>query len=95
MYKVVKSFTDLQDDKYPYAAGDIFPRSGLEVSQERIKELASASNKRKTPLIELVEEDFMNPPETPTVCQIIRFGGWFLCRNCVVLPTEVASLQIR
>ena len=66
MYKVVKSFTDLQDDKYPYAAGDIFPRSGLEVSQERIKELASASNKRKTPLIELVEEDFMNPPETPT-----------------------------
>lgn len=73
MYKVNTFFTDLQDNRYAYKAGDIFPRNGLEVSDDRLKELSSNRNRRGIPLITLVEEetteevtepvaDFMNPP---------------------------------
>lgn len=56
MYKVIKYFTDLQDNNHPYNAGDIFPRSGMEVSEERLAELAGSENKQGVPLIQLVEE---------------------------------------
>ena len=56
MYKVVKYFTDLQDNNHPYFAGDIFPRSGMEVSEDRLAELAGSENKQGVPLIQLVEE---------------------------------------
>lgn len=56
MYKVIKLFTDLQDNNYKYQAGDIFPRDGLVVSQERLDELSSDKNRRHTPLIEKIEE---------------------------------------
>ncbi len=61
MYKVIKYFTDLQDNRHAYHVGETFPRDGLEVSPERLVELSSDKNKRGIPLIELV--DFMNPPE--------------------------------
>ncbi len=51
MYKVIKYFEDLQDGGYAYEEGDVFPREGLEVSDERIKELSGKKNKRGTPLI--------------------------------------------
>lgn len=53
-YRVIKSFTDLQDGGYPYHEGDIFPREGLTVSEERIEKLATSNNKQRTPLIVLV-----------------------------------------
>lgn len=56
MYKVVKYFTDLQDNSHAYNVGDIFPRNGLEVSEQRFKELSTTQNKRKTILIKEVEE---------------------------------------
>ena len=64
MYKVIKRFHDLQDvtktkigDVYhEYNVGDIFPRKGKEVSEERLAELAGKDNKQKVPLIVLVEE---------------------------------------
>lgn len=56
MYKVIKYFTDLQDHEHPYHVGDEFPRSGMVVSEARLEELASASNKQGVPLIELVAE---------------------------------------
>ena len=56
MYKVIKFFTDLQDNNHPYNAGDIFPRSGLEVSEERIAELAGSDNKQGVPLIRAEEK---------------------------------------
>lgn len=78
MYKVIKFFTDLQDNNHPYKAGDVFPRKGLDVTDERLAELSSHNNKRHIPLIEKVEDevtevaeekavnepvnDFMNPP---------------------------------
>lgn len=52
-YVVVKFFTDLQDNKHPYRAGDIFPRAGLDVSKERLEELSGNKNRQKTPLIKL------------------------------------------
>ena len=55
-YKVVKNFADLQDGNHVYFAGDTFPRKGVEVSDERIAELASTANKRREILIEAVKE---------------------------------------
>lgn len=56
MYKVIKHFCDLQDKNHSYNEGDIFPREGLEVSEERLAELAGSQNRQGTPLIKAVEE---------------------------------------
>ena len=56
MYKVIKSFTDLQDNNYAYSVGDTFPRNGVESGAERISELASDKNLQGVPLIEEVVE---------------------------------------
>ena len=56
MYRVIKSFTDLQDDNYVYYVGDTFPHNGVEVGAERIAELASDKNRLGVPLIEEVAE---------------------------------------
>ena len=56
MYKVIKSFTDLQDNNYAYYVGDTFPRNGVEVGAERIAELSSDKNLQGVPLIEEVAE---------------------------------------
>ena len=56
MYKVIEYFEDLQDNSFAYDVGDEYPRKGLEVTQERIKELATTQNIRKIPLIKKVEE---------------------------------------
>lgn len=65
MYKVIKTFHDLQDSKktkngevyYEYKAGDTYPRKGLEPSKDRIAELAGKNNKQGTPLIVKVEDE--------------------------------------
>ena len=67
MYKVIKHFIDLHDNDHSYNEGDIFPREGVDVSEERIKERAGSDNKQHTPLIELVEEDLDNTADTDTV----------------------------
>ncbi len=72
MYKVIKYFTDLQDNNFAYQVGDVFPHDGKEVSDNRLLELSTSRNRRGEALIEKVEdaveapaepaEDFMNPP---------------------------------
>lgn len=65
MYRVIKQFHDLQDATktkngkvyHEYKAGDEFPRKGIKVSDERLKELAGKDNKQGTPLIEEVKEE--------------------------------------
>ena len=57
MYEVIHYFTDLQDNEYPYNVGDVFPRDGLTVSEERLKELSGSNNKQHKPLIKFVEEE--------------------------------------
>lgn len=64
MYKVVKHFHDLQDEKktkrgsifHEYQVGDTYPRRGFQVSDGRLKELSGSDNKQGTPLIEFVKE---------------------------------------
>ena len=56
MYKVIKSFTDLQDNNYAYSVGDTFPHDGVDVDAERIAELASDKNRLGVPLIEEIAE---------------------------------------
>lgn len=56
MYKVIKYFEDLKDNRHAYNEGDIYPRKGLKASKARLTELASDKNKRGIPLIVKVEE---------------------------------------
>ena len=56
MYKVIKSFTDLQDNNYAYYVGDTFPRNGVEAGAERVAELSSDKNLQGIPLIEEIAE---------------------------------------
>lgn len=56
MYKVIKHFTDLQDDNHAYYVGDEYPRKGLVVMPSRYEELASTKNRQGEPLIREVGE---------------------------------------
>ena len=56
MYKVIKYFTDLQDNNYAYYMGDTFPHNGVDVGAERLAELSSDKNLQGVPLIEEVAE---------------------------------------
>lgn len=57
MYKVIEHFTDLQDNNYSYNVGDTFPRSGYDVSEERLAELSSSKNKRGRAVIEVIPDN--------------------------------------
>ena len=61
MYRVLHFFTDKQDDNHAYNVGDIFPRAGKVVSEERIIELATDQNAQHWPLIGLVEDPVSEP----------------------------------
>ena len=56
MYRVIKYFTDLQDNNHEYNVGDIYPHNKKRVSTSRIKELSTDKNRRGVQLIEKVEE---------------------------------------
>ncbi|MGS0654926.1 Rho termination factor N-terminal domain-containing protein [Staphylococcus arlettae] len=56
-YEVIKYFTDLQDNDYEYNVGDMFPRVGLKVNDDRFEELTTDKNRQRTPLIKPVFED--------------------------------------
>ena len=69
MYKVIKYFTDMQDNNYAYDPTDpsrnTYPRKGLNVLQSRINELASNKNRQGVPLIEEIP-DVEDKPEKKT-----------------------------
>lgn len=54
--KVIKYFTDLQDNNHEYNVGDNFPRDGKKVSKERLTELSTDNNRQGVALIESVQE---------------------------------------
>lgn len=56
MYKVIKFFTDMQDNNFAYNVGDEYPRKGMSVLPSRIKELAGSKNRQGCPLIEEIPE---------------------------------------
>lgn len=57
MYQVMEYFTDLHDADHEYHPGDVFPREGISVSEERLKELAGSDNKRGMPLIVKIPDE--------------------------------------
>jgi hypothetical protein len=57
-YKVIKYFTDMQDNDFEYNEGDVYPRKDLSVLPSRIKELSTTQNRRKEILIvEILDEE--------------------------------------
>ena len=56
MYKVIRLFTDLQDNGHKYEVGEEYPRLGLKPSLARIAELSGSDNRQKTPLIVEVDD---------------------------------------
>ncbi|HEG7369192.1 TPA: Rho termination factor N-terminal domain-containing protein [Staphylococcus aureus] len=56
MYKVIERFEDAQDNGHEYQVGDVYPRDGLEVSEERFTELSTTNNRRNLIAIKLVED---------------------------------------
>ena len=65
-YRVIKAFTDLQDNNHKYHTGEIFPRDGVKVSESRLKELSSNRNRRHEPMIEEVAEEEKAEPKKTT-----------------------------
>jgi len=59
MYKVIEAFTDLKDGCHVYHSGDVYPRKGAFVTDDRIAELAGDSNRMGYPLI--AEVHALNP----------------------------------
>lgn len=57
MYKTIVRFVDLQDKNHVYNVGDVFPRAGMVVSDDRLEELATKKNRRKIELIKKVEDE--------------------------------------
>lgn len=55
-FLVITPFVDLEDGHYMYRKGDIYPREGLNVSDERIMQLLSNQNKAHKSFLERVAE---------------------------------------
>ena len=51
-YKTTKAIRDLQDNQHYYRAGDVFPREGLKVDDDRVAELVEGGY-----IVADVEED--------------------------------------
>ena len=61
MFRVIKYFTDMQDNNFAYNVGDEYPRKGMSVLPSRIKELAGNKNRQGCPLIEEIPEKVEEP----------------------------------
>ena len=67
MYKVIKHFTDLQNNNFAYQVGDEYPRKGMSVLPSRIRELATDKNRQGVPLIEEIPEKVEEPKKKKSV----------------------------
>lgn len=55
-FLVIAPFVDLEDGHHMYRVGDIYPRAGLNVSEERIMQLLSTQNKAHKSFLERIAE---------------------------------------
>ena len=65
MYKVIYKFADKLDKNYVYEVGDIYPREGVDVADERLVELSSNKNAIGKPVIEKMMEEPVKTEEKP------------------------------
>lgn len=64
-YEVIEDFKDLQDKNKVYFKGDTYPKpANKNIPDERIEELLSPDNKRKRPVIQLIESEETEPEKT-------------------------------
>lgn len=63
MYKVIKHFTDMQDNNFAYQVGDEYPRKGMSVLPSRIKELSTTANRRHEILIKEIPDEVEEKPK--------------------------------
>ena len=63
MYRALCDFVDLEDNRFAYRKGDVFPRLGVNPGKERLASLQNGSNKAGKPLIEEIPDQ---EPKTPT-----------------------------
>lgn len=65
-FVVIKPFTDLEDKKHVYKAGQFYPRKGTKLEEARADALASDNNVRKEPLIvEVLVKEATDKKATP------------------------------
>lgn len=64
MHIAAVTFADLQDHNHLYHAGEEYPRVGLQVSDERIAELAGSNNRMGYPLIKQIPDE-KQPEKAP------------------------------
>ena len=57
MYRVLVEFYDLRDKARQYHPGDVYPRDGMTVSEERLAELATSNTLLGYPVIAEVTQD--------------------------------------
>lgn len=62
MYVAAVTFVDLKDGRRLYHAGDVYPRDGLAVSQERLAELSGSDNRMGYPMITAVHDEAKKEP---------------------------------
>lgn len=56
MYKVIKAFADLEDGRHKYSVGDVYPRTGIYPSEDRISFLSSDRNLLHKPVIAYIPD---------------------------------------
>jgi hypothetical protein len=66
-YVAIESFKDLQDNNTWYTPGTIYPRGGLEVSEDRLNSLLTGSNMQGRRVIAELVEIKQEAPENVTV----------------------------
>ena len=74
-YKVIKSFKDLSDNNFIYGAPNgLYPREGLEVSQDRINEIIEAGYIENLEVADIVESEVtQSPNEDWTIDEIKEY----------------------
>ena len=55
-YVVIEPFSDMSDNSREYRVGDVYPRYGLPVNEDRLRELSGSENRLGRPLIKKNEE---------------------------------------
>ena len=70
-YVVIREFIDIEDEnKTKYTLGNVYPRKGIKVSEERLKELSTRKNRRREILIVPLKE--IEEPKKTTRKKVVK-----------------------
>lgn len=76
LYKVITRFKDGQDDGHLYQVDDLYPRKGLEPSEERIDALTTTNNRREVVAIEPIQLDSLKVAELKDIARQLDVEGY-------------------